>query len=111
MIRLRHVFGAQTGKVVEVDKPVIRCGRLPDNDLAFDPYADIDSSGRHAEILKEGDAWYVVDAGSRNGTMINGQRVQRQRLLAGDVIEFGKGGPRVQVELPSATPAVGHVAA
>lgn len=111
MIRLRHVFGAQTGKVVELDKPIVRCGRLPDNDLAFDPYADIDSSGRHAEILAEGDAWYVVDVGSRNGTMINGQRVQRQRVHSGDVIEFGKGGPRVQVELPSAAPAAGRAAA
>ncbi len=111
MIRLRHVFGAQTGKVVELDKPLVRCGRLPDNDLAFDPYADIDSSGRHAEILKEGDAWYVVDVGSRNGTMINGQRVQRQRVQNGDVIEFGKGGPRVQVELPTETPAQGRAAA
>lgn len=105
MIRLHHVFGAQTGRVQEIERPVVRCGRLPDNDVAFDPHADIDSSGKHAELRIEEGEWWVVDVGSRNGTMVNNQRVQRQRLQDGDVIEFGKGGPRLRVEIPQAAPA------
>ncbi|MBI2896316.1 MAG: FHA domain-containing protein [Deltaproteobacteria bacterium] len=110
MIRLHHVFGAQTGRVQEIDKPLVRCGRLPDNEVAFDPHADIDSSGRHAELRCEEGVWYVVDVGSRNGTMVNNQRVQRQRLQDGDVIEFGKGGPRLRVEIVGAPPVLGRAA-
>ncbi|MBX3272302.1 MAG: FHA domain-containing protein [Sandaracinaceae bacterium] len=99
MIRLHQTFGAHTGRVVELDLDVIRLGRLPDNEVAFDPHADLDASGRHAEIRKEGGQWVVVDVGSKNGTLIGGQRITRHVLASGDEVEFGLGGPRVRVEL------------
>lgn len=97
MIRLQQTFGAHTGRVIEIDREVIRFGRLPDNEVPFDPHADLDASGRHAELRKEGEHWVIVDVGSRNGTLIRGQRVTRHILLDGDEIEFGLGGPRVRV--------------
>ncbi len=99
MIRLHQTFGAHTGRVLELDKDVIRLGRLPDNEVSFDPHADLDASGRHAEIRKEGGQWVVVDIGSKNGTLVGGQRVTRHVLATGDEIEFGVGGPRVRVEI------------
>ncbi|MCA9610319.1 MAG: FHA domain-containing protein [Myxococcales bacterium] len=99
MIRLHQTFGAHTGRVLELDKDVIRLGRLPDNEVSFDPHADLDASGRHAEIRKEGGQWVVVDIGSKNGTLVGGQRVTRHVLQTGDEIEFGVGGPRVRVEI------------
>lgn len=99
MIRLTQTFGAHAGRVREFEQDVVRCGRLPTNDFAFDPHADLDASGNHAEIRREGARWILVDAGSRNGTLVNGRPVQRQVLEPNDEIEFGTGGPRVKVEI------------
>ena len=99
MIRLHQTFGAHTGRVIDLDRDVIRFGRLPDNEVSFDPHADLDASGRHAELRREGGHWVLVDVGSRNGTLVRGQKVTRHILLDGDEIEFGVGGPRVRVEL------------
>jgi hypothetical protein len=99
MIRLTQTFGAHAGRVREFDQDIVRCGRLPTNDFAFDPHADLDASGNHAEIRRDGGRWVIVDAGSRNGTLINGRPVQRHTLEGNEEIEFGTGGPRVKVEI------------
>ena len=49
---------------------------------------DANSSRRHAEIRHEDDAWWVVDLGSTNGTLVNGKRASG-RLRDGDVIMLG----------------------
>ncbi len=110
-IRLHHEFGAHTGRVHELAQAVIRIGRLPDNDVAFDPQADIDASGRHAEIRFEGGEYWISDAGSRNGTFVNGARVTKHKLGDGDIVECGKGGPRVRVEIPPPSGGAGLGAA
>ncbi len=97
-IRLRQTFGAHAGRTCDFDRDVISLGRLPTSDFAFDPYADLDASGAHAELRYEQGRWIVRDVGSRNGTFVNGARVQSQAVLDGDEIEFGMGGPRVRVE-------------
>ncbi len=99
MIRLHQTFGAHAGRVLELDRDVVRLGRLPDNEVCFDAHADLDASGRHAEIRREGGQWVLVDVGSRNGTLVGGRRVTRHALVSGDEIEFGVGGPRIRVEL------------
>ncbi len=102
MIRFHQTFGAHAGRVTELDKDKISFGRMPDCDVAFDPQADLDASGRHAEVVHQGGSWHVIDSGSRNGTWLNGQKVQRAVLSSGDEIEFGMGGPRVRVEIVDA---------
>jgi len=61
-------------------------GRRTDKDLVI---ADPRVSRDHAEILAEGDAYYLVDLGSKHGTFVNGERVQRRKLSPEDKIEFG----------------------
>ncbi len=100
MIRLHQTFGAHTGRVLEMDREVIRFGRLPDNEVSFDPHADLDASGRHAEIRRENGQWVLIDIGSRNGTLVRGNRVTRHVLSSGDEVEFGLGGPRMRIEIP-----------
>ncbi len=47
-------------------------------------------SRNHARIVSEGDAWMVEDLGARNGTYVNGDRVEgRRRVDPGDVIKMG----------------------
>ena len=48
-------------------------------------------SRAHARILSAGDAVWVEDLGSRNGTFVNGDRVERKVKLAdGDKIQVGR---------------------
>ena len=48
-------------------------------------------SRHHAEIRRDGAAFVVVDLGSKNGTLLNGDQVaSTQRLRDGDVITLGE---------------------
>lgn len=47
-------------------------------------------SRKHAVLIWNGDAWKVSDAGSRNGTFVNGVGIQRKFVVPGDVIKFGR---------------------
>jgi hypothetical protein len=51
--------------------------------------SDVNISRKHAEVLREGETFWVVDLGSTNGTLVNGKRVDRQRLRDGDRITMG----------------------
>ena len=48
-------------------------------------------SREHAKILSIGDQVWLLDLGSRNGTLVNGERVaSRQQLRDGDKIQVGR---------------------
>lgn len=99
MIRLRQTHGADRGREFEFEQDLIRIGRMPDSDVSFDPEVDLDASGRHAEIRNEDGRYLLIDTGSRNGTWLNGQRIKHAALSRGDEIEFGRGGPRLHIEV------------
>ena len=61
-------------------------GRSKDSDIQVE---DANVSRRHAELRREGGAWWLVDLGSTNGTELNGKRVQRSKLDDGDTITLG----------------------
>ena len=47
-------------------------------------------SRNHARIVVEGDGWAIEDLGARNGTYVNGERLQERRaIVPGDVIKMG----------------------
>ena len=46
-------------------------------------------SRHHATISREGEGWVVVDAESRHGTYVNGERVSRHALTDGDQLQIG----------------------
>ena len=73
--------------VSSIDHSPYTVGRAPDRDLVLShPYV----SRKHAEIIFESGAYFVVDMGSRHGTFVNGMRVDtRQRLSSNDAIHFG----------------------
>ncbi len=99
MIRIRQIKGADSGREFEFNQDLIRIGRMPDSDVDFDPEIDLDASGRHAEIRAESGRYLLVDTGSRNGTWLNGQRIKHAALGPGDEIEFGRGGPKLAVDV------------
>ena len=50
---------------------------------------DSETSRRHLVVRRTASGWRVEDLGSRNGTLVNGERVGRAELVDGDVIEAG----------------------
>ena len=68
-------------------KDSLSIGRLDSCDIVL---SDAGVSRKHAEVRREGDEWVVIDLGSTNGTVVNGQPVRRHRLAAGDRIEVGE---------------------
>lgn len=46
-------------------------------------------SRRHARIIRSQGGWYVTDLDSHNGTSVNGQKVERQRLQHMDEVRLG----------------------
>ena len=55
-------------------------------------------SRRHASIQQEGGDVVLVDAGSTNGVVVNGQRQQRARLQSGDVVVIGNYAIQITLE-------------
>jgi serine phosphatase RsbU (regulator of sigma subunit)/pSer/pThr/pTyr-binding forkhead associated (FHA) protein len=71
---------------INLDRSPFAVGRKADKDLAIpDPRVSRD----HALIVSENGQFYVVDQGSKHGTFVNGERVQRQQLERSDRLEFG----------------------
>jgi len=50
---------------------------------------DVNVSRRHAELRQEGATYWIVDLDSTNGTVLNGQAVEKERLHDGDRITLG----------------------
>ncbi len=61
-------------------------GRKVDRDLVIpDPRV----SREHAQIISENGEFFVIDQGSKHGTFVNGERVERHKLQRNDRLEFG----------------------
>jgi S1-C subfamily serine protease len=72
-------------------------GRAPENDVALPGATFPAVSGRHARIeARDGRLW-VVDLDSKNGTLVNGERVTERALGPGDILRLGAVGPKFMV--------------
>ncbi len=67
-------------------------GRSPEADIVL---ADDTVSRKHARFYRTRDLVWVRDLGSRNGTIVNGQTVQRHCLREGDRVAIGSSLARV----------------
>lgn len=87
LIVIYHREKEQQGKRIELASGAARLGREEDSDLVL---LDEGVSRRHARIERSGDAWLVMDVGSRNGTLLNGQPLSGvKRLKNGDLLKLG----------------------
>lgn len=74
-------------KKVALEKAKIILGRGLNVDLTIQ---DRQSSRLHCSIEFKKNAWHVSDLKSRNGTFLNGARIQEARLHIGDRIRIGE---------------------
>src|SRR5258708_673748 len=73
-------------KNIVLNRTPFSVGRKVDKDLVI---ADPRVSRDHAQIILEAEGFFLVDQGSKHGTFVNGERIQRQKLERNDRLEFG----------------------
>lgn len=93
------VAGTAAGRSWDVSAGTFTIGRNEEHDMALT--AEPGVSKTHAKIIGQGDRYLIVDCESRNGTLVNGELVQKADLYDGDEIRIcgcvlrftQKGGP------------------
>lgn len=87
-LRFQIFHGDELLREEVISEPVIKVGKLPSSHLRLD---DESVSRMHAVIEVNGpDDIQVIDLGSTHGTLVNGDKVARTRVRAGDEIAFGQ---------------------
>jgi hypothetical protein len=112
-IQITKLSGSGKGQPRSFTSSPISIGTAPGSDFKFDPSWDRTVSPRHAFVEWNGSQWMIRDAGSKDGTLVNGMRIsQPVPVGAGAEIEAGPGGPRLKVAvLGAAAPAAATAAA
>lgn len=82
-----YLLRRNSGGEIALEREMVSVGRSDDNPIVV---ADTMASRCHALIKKERGSRSIVDLDSRNGTWVNGERVEERRHLSGgDVIRIG----------------------
>ena len=107
---LRVVGGQADGQIFPLVKAENSVGRGAENDVVL---LDLGVSRRHVTICRHQEGFRIVDAGSGNGSYVNGAIVSEAELYDGDTIRLGgteleyrtQGAPRVRGPEPSLAPS------
>lgn len=98
---LVHVVlrAANTNVRFDVRASAVTIGRAPDCDIQVPPELGASVSRSHAQIAIQEGGVVVRDAGSRNGTFVNGVRLAAPHPASrNDEIMLGSGGPTFAIE-------------
>src|SRR5258708_39530334 len=105
MIRLtlEHLSGGRQGEVDTLASLPAAIGSGPEAQVLVPGIASL-----HAQIARAGPGVVVRDAGSGQETLLSGVAVQETALRDGDVLELGKGGPRLRFKSTGARGTFEH---
>jgi pSer/pThr/pTyr-binding forkhead associated (FHA) protein len=78
--------GCFAGLVIQLKKARMLLGRDVDCDICLD---DSLVSDEHAAISRNGGDFVLEDLNSRNGTSVNGERINRRKLRNGEMVSIG----------------------
>ena len=93
VVQRTHRGGPRAGDRLPL-RAVTSLGRDAGNDVVV---VDEAASARHAVVTFSDGEWWVEDAGSTNGTVVNGTKIwQKERLHYGDEITIGRIGLRLE---------------
>jgi pSer/pThr/pTyr-binding forkhead associated (FHA) protein len=105
-IIIRHLSGARATEldVVPVgEHRELIFGRARSAAVRFHPQQDQVVGRFHARVVPFGataEVFMLSDLGSRNGTFLNGERIQQPMVIqSGDRVRFGEGGPEVEFQV------------
>lgn len=79
--------GGRAGDSFHLEGERFTIGRDTDSEVFLD---DVTVSRNHAVIVRRGDALYIDDLGSLNGTYVNRRRIESHHLIDGDELQIGK---------------------
>ena len=108
-VKIRVLVGKNLGREIEIDKAEYVIGRGEGCDLR--PKTDTVSRQHCALVIKDGQV-FARDLGSKNGTTVNAQPLQGDRLLEeGDIVKAGKLEFAMVIERPESAKSTVKVAA
>jgi pSer/pThr/pTyr-binding forkhead associated (FHA) protein len=93
---LEVVQGVEPGKKYLLGEGATSIGRSSQNTIALHS-AEKSVSGHHVIIYKTENGILIQDLDSTNGAFVNEHRFKEQKIQPGDVIGFGKSGPRLKL--------------
>jgi pSer/pThr/pTyr-binding forkhead associated (FHA) protein len=98
-LQIRQLTGTSKDRELTVREFPLLIGRAEECHLRFDPQDETKVSALHAEIRLELDGTFLLhDLDSRNGTYLNGARMQGPSPLPEhSILEVGQGGPQVDL--------------
>jgi hypothetical protein len=86
MARLEFILGPMANQVLNLAEEVTTIGSVAGNTVVL---ADPAVSRKHAGIRKVDGNYELADLGSTNGVYVNGHKVPKKTLEAGDIIRVG----------------------
>jgi hypothetical protein len=84
---LEILEGDRVGETFPLGEHKVSIGRKAENEVVL---RDEKVSGQHAEIVLEDGRFVLRDLSSRNGTLLDGRRIQEVALNAFDVFQIGR---------------------
>jgi hypothetical protein len=84
--RLEFISGPMQGSSTPLEADVTTIGSVAGNRVVL---TDTGVSRKHVGIKRLGHEYELADLGSTNGVYVNGEKVARRKLQAGDVIRVG----------------------
>ncbi|MCY2987778.1 MAG: SpoIIE family protein phosphatase [Planctomycetota bacterium] len=102
MAYLLVLNGPGVGNRLELTRDAATIGRQSDCEVALTAAERV--SRHHARIVREGDSYFVVDLGSRNGTFVNDIRVEHCQLQDDDRLTLSDMVLVFKMEVPGQDP-------
>ena len=97
-VRLKPLQVAGFPAPIDLVDGKLTIGRAEGNDVVLPAETFPSVSSTHLRIERDAEDQLVVrDLGSKNGTLVNGERVEEKALSVGDVVQLGAIGPRFVV--------------
>jgi pSer/pThr/pTyr-binding forkhead associated (FHA) protein len=95
MLRIILQFNNTVLKELKIDQDEIIIGRDTGNDIQID---NIAVSREHARIIKGPNYYFIEDMSSKNGTFVNGKKINKKFLKEDDEITIGKHSLKIVLE-------------
>ncbi len=98
-LRLTVHTGTLAGRAYELESGFLTIGRGENCSIRLDPRTERIASKQHAFIEAKSNGFFLSDNNSLNGTLVNGEKIQRVQIATGDTIEFGRKGVKASVQI------------
>jgi hypothetical protein len=78
---------ADSGTMHPLLEEITTIGRTNNSDVVI---SDGSVSSRHARVVRSAQGFVLEDLGSRNGSFVNSEKIEKRLLADGDIVRFGK---------------------